>query len=202
MHPAGHAPDPGRRSAPDRGVCGALQHHPAAQRHRLRRAGRHAGGAAGRDSRRARPQARRSPQASSGTAAAGSMKMRVTMTLPGETEAGSAGMQPCRGIAGRAHRDDAEGRGILHFALVPKQIGSVDPDALKIPARRAEYSLTENASIPFQAEPTHRTGASIHYGRPKRNTIRAIHSRATNPHLMSHHLSHAIPTHISAPRSD
>jgi hypothetical protein len=28
-------------------------------------------------------------------AAAGSVKMRATMTLPGETEAGSAGMQPC-----------------------------------------------------------------------------------------------------------
>ena len=27
-------------------------------------------------------------------------------TLPGETEAGSAGKQPCRGIARRAHRDD------------------------------------------------------------------------------------------------
>ena len=28
------------------------------------------------------------------------------MNLPGETEAGSAGTQPCRGIAWRAHRDD------------------------------------------------------------------------------------------------
>ena len=34
-------------------------------------------------------------------------------------------------------------------------IGSVDPDALKIPARRAEYSLTESALSPFHAEPTH-----------------------------------------------
>ncbi len=32
-------------------------------------------------------------------------------------------------------------------------IGSVDPHALKIPARRAEYSLTENARTPVQAEP-------------------------------------------------
>jgi hypothetical protein len=32
-------------------------------------------------------------------------------------------------------------------------IGSVDPDALKIPARRAEYSLTESTLSPFQAEP-------------------------------------------------
>ncbi len=41
------------------------------------------------------------------------------MTLPGETEAGSAGMQPCRGIAWRAHRDDVE-RGRPLFALFPK----------------------------------------------------------------------------------
>jgi len=31
---------------------------------------------------------------------------KVTMNLPGETEAGSAGKQPCRGIAWWAHRDD------------------------------------------------------------------------------------------------
>ena len=37
----------------------------------------------------------------------------------------------------------------------PTFIGSVDPDALKIPARRAEYSLTESALSPFHAEPTH-----------------------------------------------
>ncbi|MGI8960366.1 MAG: hypothetical protein ACR2IV_11515, partial [Bryobacteraceae bacterium] len=32
-------------------------------------------------------------------------------------------------------------------------IGSVDPDALKIPARRAESTLTEYARLPFHAEP-------------------------------------------------
>ena len=30
---------------------------------------------------------------------------------------------------------------------------TIDPHALKIPARRAEYSLTENVASPFQAEP-------------------------------------------------
>jgi len=34
-------------------------------------------------------------------------------------------------------------------------IASVDPHALKIPARRAEYSLAESALSPFQAEPPH-----------------------------------------------
>src|ERR1700730_7801636 len=33
---------------------------------------------------------------------------------------------------------------------------SPDPDALKIPARRAEFTLTENASSPFHAEPAQR----------------------------------------------
>ena len=39
--------------------------------------------------------------------------------------------------------------------LKKKHIGSVDPHALKIPARRAEYSLTENACSPVHAEPGH-----------------------------------------------
>jgi hypothetical protein len=34
---------------------------------------------------------------------------------------------------------------------------TIDPHALKIPARRAEYSLTENAASPFHAEPRHGT---------------------------------------------
>jgi hypothetical protein len=41
----------------------------------------------------------------------------------------------------------------VFLALLSKLIGSKDPDALKIPARRAEYSLTESASSPVQAEP-------------------------------------------------
>jgi hypothetical protein len=53
------------------------------------------------------------------------------MILLGETEAGLRGAQPCRGEPG----------------------GRID--ALKIPARRVEYSLTENALFPFQAEPIH-----------------------------------------------
>jgi len=62
------------------------------------------------------------------------------MTLPGETEAGSAGMQPCRGIAWWAHRDDVE-RGSSPFALSSKHIGSVDPYALKIPAPKGRNHL-------------------------------------------------------------
>ena len=83
------------------------------------------------------------------------MKRRVTMALPGETEAGSAGKQPCRGIAWWAHRDDDHERGRRLPRSSQNHIGSVDPDALKIPARRAEYSLTESAPSPFQAEPAH-----------------------------------------------
>jgi hypothetical protein len=77
------------------------------------------------------------------------------MALPGETDAGNAGTQPCRGIAWWAHRDDAGGRGSRLSRSSQNQIGSVDPDALKIPARRAECSLTENAPSPFHAEPEH-----------------------------------------------
>jgi len=53
------------------------------------------------------------------------------MILPGETEAGSTGSNHAEGQPG----------------------GRID--ALKIPDRSAEYSLTENATSPFQAEPTH-----------------------------------------------
>ena len=81
------------------------------------------------------------------------MKHGVTMILPGETEAGSAGMQPCRGIAWWAHRDDDQRRGNQLLALRSPIIGSKDPDALKISARRAEFTLMENASSPFHAEP-------------------------------------------------
>jgi putative transposase len=86
----------------------------------------------------------------------GSMRRQVTMALPGETEAGSAGTQPCRGIAWRAHRDDAGERGSRLSRSSQNHIGSKDPHALKIPARRAECSLTGNARFPFQAEPEHR----------------------------------------------
>ena len=74
------------------------------------------------------------------------------MILPGETEAGTAGTQPCRGIPRWAHRDDERGREDS-FLRRPTSIGSKDPHASKIPARRAEYSLTENVASPFQAEP-------------------------------------------------
>jgi len=83
------------------------------------------------------------------------MRTQVTMALPSETEAGSAETQPCRGIAWWAHRDDENGRCGHCPAPRPTLIGSKDPHALKIPARRAEYLLTENALSPFHAEPEH-----------------------------------------------
>ena len=77
------------------------------------------------------------------------------MALPGETEAGSAGKQPCRGIVRRAHRDDDHGRGNERLAPTLHPIGSKDPDALKIPARRAASTRTRSALSPVPAEPAH-----------------------------------------------
>ncbi len=71
------------------------------------------------------------------------------MILPGETEAGSAGMHPCRGIAWWARRDDDRECANHTPALPPFIIGSKDPDALKIPARRAEYSLRKTPLLHF-----------------------------------------------------
>jgi hypothetical protein len=98
------------------------------------------------------------------------MRHGVTMILPGETEAGSAGMHPCRGIAWWAHRDDDRRRGNQLLALPSPIIGSKDPDALKIPARRAEFTLTENASSPFHAEPE------------QEETKKALHRRRESRH--------------------
>ena len=59
------------------------------------------------------------------------------MTLPGETEAGSAGRQPCRGITWRDHRADASQRGSLRSRACTapeKSHRMIDPHALKIPA--------------------------------------------------------------------
>ena len=90
------------------------------------------------------------------------------MALPGETEAGSAGKQPCPGIVRRAHRDDDHGRGNERLAPTLHPIGSKDPDALKIPARRAASTLTRSVRSPVLAEPAqvrqgNRTQAIKHF---------------------------------------
>jgi hypothetical protein len=64
-------------------------------------------------------------------------------------------MQPCPGIAWWADRDDERQRWDCFFRFFQILIGSVDPDALKIFAPGAEYSLAEGALPPFQAEPTY-----------------------------------------------
>lgn len=81
-------------------------------------------------------------------------RRQATMILPGKTEAGSAGTQPCRGIAWRAHLDDERSASASLPRSSKTHIGSVDPDALKIPTRRAEYSLMGSGLPPFQADPT------------------------------------------------
>jgi hypothetical protein len=54
------------------------------------------------------------------------------MILRGETEAGTAGTQPCRGISRWAHRDDERGRE-SSFLRRPTSIGSKDPLCLENP---------------------------------------------------------------------
>ena len=75
---------------------------------------------------------------------------------PGETEAGSAGKQPCRGIAWSAHPDNDRQREIHPLALLLHLLGWIDPPALQIPARRAEHSFTPNGLAPIPAEPRQR----------------------------------------------
>jgi hypothetical protein len=77
------------------------------------------------------------------------------MSLPGEREAALRGRSHAEGYPGGLSETMNGARRLRFRALQKAHIGSVDPDALKIPARRAEYSLAESALSPFQAEPTH-----------------------------------------------
>jgi hypothetical protein len=56
------------------------------------------------------------------------------MILPGETETGSAGMQPCRGITWWTDRDDKLQRRNLFVALLPNPHRMDRPSYLRIPA--------------------------------------------------------------------
>jgi len=73
----------------------------------------------------------------------------------------TAGTQPCGGIVWRAHRDHQRGAAASLLRSSRDHIGSADPDALRMPARRAEYSLTEIALSPFQTEPTHMQASTV-----------------------------------------
>lgn len=76
------------------------------------------------------------------------------MTRSGETEAGSAGMQPCPGIARWKLIEDDEREDGATRRSPHSHIGfDRFPYALKIPARRAQDSLTQNGLTPIPAEP-------------------------------------------------
>ena len=85
------------------------------------------------------------------------------MILPGETEAGSAGTQPCRGISRWAHRADVLQRGTLTSRAASWQEQSSDdrPPCLENPRPAgAESTLTENVASPFHAEPGQLVGTT------------------------------------------
>ncbi len=86
--------DAGGRAAADRELRGALQRGAVAQRGRVRDATGHAGGPPKRDPGGARPQAGAGAAATAAAPSPGGLTEGVTMALPGETEAGSAGEQP------------------------------------------------------------------------------------------------------------
>src|SRR5712691_11007654 len=79
------------------------------------------------------------------------------MNLPGETEAGNAGMQPRRGIAGGTHRADvftAREHILSRCVYTDKKTSDDRPRCLENPRPEgAESTLTENAAPPFPAKP-------------------------------------------------
>ncbi len=142
----------------------ALQRRAAAQLDRVRDAGGHAGRTPRRDSCRPRPQAGGGSRAASATRSR-SLADRATIFWPGETEAGSAGTQPGRGIARRAHRDDDwRARGSLSRAC--SQAHRIDrlQCLRKSPPAGRSSTLPRNVDSPVPAEPGHRrrTGNDIH----------------------------------------
>src|SRR5229473_3498402 len=85
--------------------------------------------------------------------------MRGTMILPGETAAGSAGMQQYRGIAWWAHGDDHCICANILPALLPTRVGSVDPHALKTTPEGRD--LHYRRTLP----PTHAEAAHLRFAR-------------------------------------
>ena len=73
------------------------------------------------------------------------------MALPGETEAWLCGdaTMPRDMPGGLVDTMGSGGADAVRHPLQQNPIGEIDPHALRIPARRAEYSLTENARFPI-----------------------------------------------------
>lgn len=94
--------------------------------------------------------------------------MACILFLPGKTKAGSAGEQPCQGIARRGSSDGEQGVDQT-FAPFPKYTLEIDPQCLKKPRglgqspscfprciklkKVFQSSLNQNRICPFHAEP-------------------------------------------------
>ena len=74
----------------------------------------------------------------------------------GETEAGSAGKQPCRGIT-RWKLIEADETGAASTVALTLPLIGFDrfPHALKIHVESANYCLTQTGVTPISAEPRH-----------------------------------------------
>src|SRR5579863_4070372 len=83
--------------------------------------------------------------------------------------------------------------GARGFVLAPPNLHRIEsPHALKIPARRAEYSLTENVASPIQAEP--RQGAVYGYSESRSVRTRNSHQEKRRfPHMARARLHSLIP---------
>jgi hypothetical protein len=108
------------------------------------------------------------------------------MILPGETEAGTAGTQPCRGISRWAHRADTQHAGGSSPALLVDGRKSSDdrPSCLENPRPAGAVStLTENVASPFQAEPRQYRqpiplcSRAADTGQPTRTSLRLHHRK-------------------------
>ena len=111
------------------------------------------------------------------------------LIAPGETEVGSAGKQPCRGITRWAHRDDEVGA-CEHCSAPPNHLSAdliraIGPDALKILARGAKHlCLTKNGDSPFPAEPEHSPSHSLRSSGPPPSPARCFTRKDAGPYRL------------------
>jgi hypothetical protein len=77
------------------------------------------------------------------------------MTSPGETEAGSAGLQPCPGIAQRAHRDDDRQRRNGLLALLPTHHRIEKPQCLENPRPKGRMLTNGERLLSSSGSPSH-----------------------------------------------
>ena len=108
--------------------------------------------------------------------------MSATIASPSETEAGSAGKQPCRGITWRAHPDDEPEAGRGQPRPAKTDIGGIDPPYLENPTYQHRKCLRSKRESSGKNKNAVRIGHPFLWrGKGGRPTSRVSEARAGAP---------------------